>query len=171
MSDLFGKITSEQNFFEKIVTKIPGFSGYMEKENRRAADKLLRQEVARRYEEQWARISQIQSDLVTAGKIDLLDNLEGAALKLRTFIDQMKTASYGYSGFFDAVKVKEDDLAKLYEYDNALLDNVSKVASAIDNVQASLDTDDLPTAIRNLTTVAAECNFTFDHRQEVLTRG
>jgi hypothetical protein len=171
MSDLFGKITSEQNFFEKIVTKLPGFSGYMEKENRRAADKLLRQEVARRYEEQWARISQIQSDLVAAGKIDLLDNLEGAALKLRTFIDQMKTASYGYSGFFDAVKVKEDDLAKLYEYDNALLDNVSKVASAIDNVQASLDTDDLPTAIRNLTTVAAECNFTFDHRQEVLTRG
>lgn len=171
MSDLFSKVTGEQNIIEKLVSKIPGFSGYMEKDNRRAADKLLRQEVARRYEEQWARISQIQNDLVSAGKIDLLDNLEGAALKLRTFIDQMKTASYGYSGFFDAVKVKEDDLAKLYEFDNALLDNVGKVVAAIDNVQASLDTDGLPAAIRNLTTIAAECNTAFEHRQEVLTRG
>ncbi len=171
MSDLFGKITSEQNFFEKVANKIPGFGGYLEKENRRAADKLLRLEVARRYEEQWARVSQIQADLVSAGRIDLIDDLERAALKLRTFIDQMKTASYGYSGFFDAVKVKEDDLAKLYEYDNTLLENVGKVASAIDNVQASLDNDDLPNAIRNLTTVGAECNFAFDHRQEVLTRG
>jgi hypothetical protein len=171
MSDLFGKITGEQNFIEKIASKIPGFNGYMEKENRRAADKLLRLEVARRYDEQWARISQIQSDLVSEGRIDLLDNLEGAALKLRIFIDQMKTASYGYSGFFDAVKVKEDDLAKLYGYDNALLDDVGKVSAAIDNVEASLNTDDLPNAIRHLTKVAAECNTTFDHRQEVLTRG
>jgi hypothetical protein len=171
MSDLFGKITSEQNFFEKIASKIPGFSGYLEKENRRAADKLLRQEVARRYDEQWTRISQIQMDLVNAGRIDLIDNLEGAALKLRTFIDQMKTAAYGYSGFFDAVKVQEDDLAKLYQFDNTLLENVSVVASAIDNVEASLDTDDLPNAIRNLTKVAAECNFAFERRQEVLTRG
>jgi hypothetical protein len=171
MTDLFGKITSEQNFVEKIASKIPGFSGYFEKENRRTADRLLRQEVARRYEEQWGRVSQIQTDLVTAGRIDLLDDLEGAALKLRTFIDQMKTASYGYSGFFDAVKVKEDDLANLYQYDNALLENVSKVAAAVDNVQASLDTDGLKAAISNLRTVAAECNTTFDHRMEVLTRG
>ena len=171
MSDLFGKITSEQNLVEKIANQIPGFSGYREQENRRAADRLLRQEVARRYEEQWARVSQIQADLVSAGRIDLIDDLERAALKLRTFIDQMKTASYGYAGFFDAVKVKEDDLAKLYEYDNTLLENVGRVASAVDNVQASLDNDDLPNAIRHLTSVAAECNTAFDHRQEVLTRG
>jgi hypothetical protein len=171
MSDLFGKITSEQNFVEKIASKIPGFSGYLEKENRRAADKLLRQEVARRYDEQWARVSQIQADLVSAGRIEQIDDLERAALKLRIFIDQMKTASYGYSGFFDAVKVKEDDLAKLYEYDNTLLDNAGQVASAVDNVQKSLDTDDLPNAIRHLTAVAAECNTAFDRRQEVITRG
>ena len=171
MSDLFGKITGEQNLFEKIASKIPGFGGYLEKENRRAADKLLRTEVARRYEEQWARVSQIQAEMVSAGNIDLIDNLEGAALKLRTFIDQMKTASYGYSGFFDAVKVKEDDLQKLYDFDNALLDNAGKIASAIDNVEASLGTDGLPAAIRNLTTLAAECVTAFDHRTEVLTRG
>lgn len=171
MSDLFGKVTSEQNLVEKIASKIPGFGGYFVKENRRAADKLLRQEVARRYEEQWSRVSQIEAELVSAGKIDLVDNLEAAALKLRTFIDQMKTASYGYAGLFDAVKVKEDDLAKLYEFDNTLLDNVGQVSGAIDNIEASLETDGLPAAIRNLTTLAAQCNATFDRRAEVLTRG
>jgi hypothetical protein len=171
MTDLFGKITGEYNFFEKIASKIPGFSGYQEKEDRRSADRLLREEVARRYEEQWGRISQIQAELVAAGRIELIDDLEGAALKLRTFIDQIKTASYGYSGFFDAIKVKEDDLARLYAYDNALLENVSKVAAAVDNVQASLDTEGLPTAIRHLRTVVAESNTAFDQRAEVLTRG
>lgn len=171
MSDLFSKITGEQNLLEKIASKIPGFGGYIEKENRRAADKLLRQEVARRYEEQWARVSQIQAELVSAGRIELLDNLEAAALKLRTFIDQMKTASYGYSGFFDAVKVKEDDLGRLYQFDNTLLENVGQVSAAVDNVQASLDTEGLPAAIRHLTTLAGDCNATFERRAEVLTRG
>ncbi len=57
MSDLFEKVTNAQDIFKKLASKIPGFSGYIERQNRRAADKLLRETVAQRYEELYTRAS------------------------------------------------------------------------------------------------------------------
>ena len=41
--------------------------------------------------------------------------------RLQTLIDKVKTAAQGYAGFFDAVKVKEDELDTLYELDNNMM--------------------------------------------------
>ncbi|HLB48573.1 MAG TPA: hypothetical protein VJL59_16325 [Anaerolineales bacterium] len=168
MTDMFSKITDEQNLLEKIASKIPGFGGYLKEEQRRTADKILRETLAQRYEEQWQRVSAIQRRMVEEAMIDHVDNMEAAAVKLRTFIDGMKTAAYGYGSLFDAVKVNDEELQKLYQYDFALLEGVSKVISAVDNVEASVGADGLPAAIRNLTSVAAECVTAFDRRKDVL---
>jgi len=168
MGDMLSKIGDSKSFIEKLAGKIPGYSGYKAKEDRRAADKLLRETLAARYEEQWKRISEIQKRMVQEMMIDHVALVESAALKLRTFIDTMKTAAYGYAGFFDEVKVKEGELDKLYQYDQALLEGVSKVASAVDNLESSLNTDGLPAAIRNVTVVCGECVTAFDRRKDVI---
>ncbi len=170
MSDLFEKVTGSQDWFKKIASKVPGFSGYIERQNRRAADKLLRETIANRFEELWQRISMLQTDLISQGEILYLDDLEKAAIKLRTFIDKIRRASYGYSGFFDATKVNEDELARVYEHDSAMLDLVDEVGRAIDNVEASMGTDGLPAAIRNLTTKAQDCLITYNRRDEVMKK-
>lgn len=171
MSDLFDRVTAQEDIFKKILSKVPGFSGYIERQNRRLSDKLLRETIANRFEEQWQRISAVQRDLISQGGLAYVDDLEGAAIKLRQFIDRLRTAAYGYSGFFDAVKINEAELASAYQYDYALLQLVDTVSHAIDNVEASLGTDGLPAAIRNLVAVARECVITFDHRNEVLMGG
>jgi hypothetical protein len=170
MSDLFEKVTGDQDIFKKIASKIPGFSGYIERSNRRAADKLLRETVAQRFEELWQRISSLQTDFISQGEILYLDDLEKAAIKLRTFIDKVRRASYGYSGFFDAAKVNEEELARVYEYDSAMLDLVDEVGRAIDNVEASLGTDGFPASIRNLVTKAQDCITNFNRRDEVMKK-
>ncbi len=169
MDDLFSKLQGEQNLLEKIASKIPGFGGYLKEEQRRTADKLLRDTLALRYEEQWQRVSGIQRRMVEESLIDSVDNLESAAIKLRTFIDGMKTAAHGYGSLFDAIKVNDAELQKLYAYDYALLEGVARISGAVDNVEASLGTDGLPAAIRNLTALTAECVTAFDRRKEVLT--
>lgn len=169
MADLFSKITGSQNILETLAKKIPGFGGYLEREQRRSADKILRETLAARYGEQWSRVSEIQRRMLNEAMIDHVDLVEAAALKLRIFIDSINTASYGYSSFFDSVKINEAELEKLYNYDAALLDGVAKVAGAVDNLEASLGSDGLPAAIRHLTTVAAECVTAFDRRKDVLT--
>lgn len=170
MNDLYESIRGQQDIFKKLASYIPGFSGYVERQNRRAADKLLRETVARRFEELWARASNLQTELVNMGKISFLDDMERAALALRTFADKIKTASYGYSGFFDAVKINEEQLAQLYTFDAAFFDLATQIGGALDNVHASLGDDEgLPAAIRHLITLARGAVETFERRYEVIT--
>jgi hypothetical protein len=168
MSDLFEKVTGDQDIFKNLASKIPGFKGYIERSNRRAADKLLREQVADRFEELWQRVSALQVDFISQGEILYVDDLEKAAIKLRTFIDKIRRASYGYSGFFDAAKVNEEELARVYEYDSAMLDLVDEVGRAVDNIEASMGTDGLPASIRNLVAKAQDCITVFNRRDEVM---
>ncbi len=168
MSDLFDQVTSSQDVLTKLLAKIPGFNGYIERQNRRAADKLLRDTVAGKFEEIWRRISTIQSDLVSQGALEFVDDMESAAIKYRQFIDRVKNASYGYSGLFDAVKINEAELTKIYQYDLALLTLVDEANRAVDTVEASIGTEGLPAAIRNLKSLATKAVDAFNHRSEVV---
>jgi hypothetical protein len=168
MSDPLGKITAGEDLLGKIRNFLAGFVGYVKRENRREADKSLRSTIASRWEDQWGRISQIQREMVSAGQLEFVDDLEAAAIKLRAFVDRVKGASYGYAGLFDAVRINDAELTKLYEYDLALLESVDKLASAVDNVEASLGTDGLPAAIRNLVALSQGAIDTYNRRDEVI---
>jgi hypothetical protein len=170
MGNLFERVTGDQDFVKKLGSYIPGFKGYIERQNRRAADKLLRESVADRFEELWKRTSALQTDLISQGGIAYIDDLEKAAIQLRTFIDKIRTATYGYSGFFDAVKINEEELAQLYTFDAAFFDVAEQISRALDNVETTLsDETGLPAAIRNLVTLARQATDTFNRRYEVIT--
>jgi hypothetical protein len=170
MSDFFEKVSSQVDPFKKLASYIPGFSGYVERQNRRDADKLLRETVARRFEEQWGRASNLQADMVSNGMLSLVDDMEKASLALRTFIDKISGAARGYSGLFDAVKINEKELEAIYQYDAAFFDLGDQVKNALDNVEASMgDEAALPAAIRNITSLARLAVETFERRSEVVT--
>jgi hypothetical protein len=168
MSDILSKVAGQQDWFKKILAKIPGFKGYIERGDRRMSDKLLRENVASTFETLYARISSLQRDLISQGEITFIDDLEAGALKLRQFIDRVKTASYGYAGIFDAIKIKEEELAQVYQYDYALLAMADEVSSAIDNVETSIGTEGLDAAIRHLTSASQQCVDAFNKRSEVM---
>ena len=168
MSEFFQRVTGDQDPFKKLASYIPGFSGYVERENRRAADKLMRDTVARRFEELYKRLSALQADLISQGGIESIDDLEKAALQIRTFTDKVRNATYGYAGLFDAVKINEAELAKLYTYDAAFFDLADQIKAAMDTLEASLgNTEALPATIRNLVTLSRQAVDGFDRRAEV----
>jgi len=168
MGDLYDKITEGQDPLTKLISKIPGFSGYIEKSNRRNADKLLREQIANQYTELWKRVGNLQQDFSNAGELQHLDELETAATKLQTFIDKVSNAAYGYAGFFDAIKIKEEELAKIYQFDAALLEMVDEIGRAIDNVETSVGSDGLPAAIRHLVGLTRDLVSTFERRHDVV---
>lgn len=165
---IFGKVSGDIDFFKKIAVKLPGFKGYIERQERRDSDKLLREYLFDRFREIEGRISQLQRDLINQGQIQYVDDLEYSAIKIRTFADRIKTATRGYAGLFDAVKINEAELTQLYEYDATMLDLIDQVNQAVDNVEASIGTDGLPAAIRNLETKARDCLFVYDRREQVI---
>lgn len=168
MDDILQRVTGEHDFFKKILEKIPGFKGYVEREDRRSADKLLRESIADQFEALWGRISALQREAISNGELDKIDDLESASLKLRQFIDRVRTASYGYAGFFDTVKVNTEELDQIYQYDVQLLDLGTEISSAIDNIDASFGTDGLPAAVRHLVTLSQSCVDAFDQRKNVI---
>ncbi len=168
MSDILDRVTGEQDFIKKLLAKVPGFKGYIQRGDRRMSDKLLRDKVADEFETHYQRISGLQRDLISQGELGYIDDLEASVLKIRQFIDRVRTASYGYAGIFDAIKIKEEELDDAYKYDYALLAMSDEVGSAVDNVETSIGTEGLDAAIRHLRSVSQQCVDAFNKRSEVL---
>ncbi len=167
--DVYGKINEWRTSVEKFMDKIPGLNGYIERDNRRSADKLVRDAIAFRAEELVGRVSEVQTVLVSEGQYEYLDDVERAVTKLRIFVDSVRTASYGYSGFFDKVKINEAELEQIYQYDMSMMDGLDAIVAAVDNLNLSVGTDGLPAAIRNLTSRAQGLVDAFNNRQHLLT--
>jgi len=171
MADMYQRVTDEQDIFKKLLSKVPGFKGYVDRETRRSSDKLIRESLADRFEALWQRISSIQKDMVNEGMIEFVDDMEGASIKVRQFIDRVRTASYGYAGLFDAIKIDSEELSELYRYDLAMFNLADEASRAIDNVEASLGSDGLKAAIKNLVNISQQCVDTFNKRVEVIKTG
>lgn len=168
---IFGNVHGDMDFFKKILDKIPGFKGYVERQARRDSDKILRDTIFQRFRELEGRVSDLQREFISGGELMYIDDLEQSAIRLRTFADRIRTAPRGYSSLFEAVKIGEAELQKLYEYDFALMEKTDEVGRALDNVQAAIGTDGLKAAIRNLESVARSCIEAYDRREEVITIG
>ena len=170
MNDILERVTGESDFIKKILSKLPGFRGYMEREDRRNADKLLRESIAARFENLLHRISSLQKEAISNGEIEKIDDFESSAIKIRQLIDRIKNASYGYAGFFDVIKVNTEELSAIYQYDLQMLELEDEISRAVDNVETSFGTDGLPAAIRHLTTLSQSCLDIFNQRKEVIVK-
>ena len=172
MVDLRDTVSDHLGGLESLAKKIPGYSGYKEKEMRREADTLLRDKLARSFSEQLTKAEDVTSQMLTGPGIGQLDDMGRGNTRLQTLIDKIKTAAQGYAGFFDAVKVKEDELDALYEFDNALLLKVDEVSVAIDQVQAALDSGDSATlapSVRRYIKTVTDTSALFDTRRDTVT--
>jgi hypothetical protein len=110
----------------------------------------------------------VQAQLVAAKQLEFVDDVETAAIKLRTFVDRVKTAPRGYAGFFDAVRINQDELDALYRYDLALLSSVEGIKLAVDGLEAAVGSEGLVNAIAKLVEVSQASNTLYDRRDEAV---
>ncbi len=172
LPDMYGKIQDESSVLGDLAAKIPGFSGYIERSRRREADQILRETIASRLEASRLNLSNVHQelsrDIVKA--MEHAEPLGKADTRLMGLIGKVRDAPQGYAGFFDAVKIKEDDLARIYAFDESMLAYCDQVGLDIDALQeATIDDGDIDDAIRALDTTLREANLTFDSRNEILS--
>jgi len=168
--DFLERIKGAMGGLESFISKVPGYKGYKEKEQRREGDRLLRDHLVRQFEEQQRKLNDQKLQLLSSGLIELVDDLDRASTRLESFIIKIRTASQGYAGFFDAVKVKEAELDALYNFDNALLEGVPRLEASISNLgSAIMAKEGVPQAISDLVTLTGELNDAWAKREDVLT--
>jgi hypothetical protein len=126
---LVDKARATQNALEGIANAIPGFKGYRDKELRRDADRLEREHLAAQLEACKKGLNDASAAASRSGSLETINDIETARKRLDKVIARVRYADRGYSGFFDTVKVDEAVLARVYEFDLALVDEANAVAA------------------------------------------
>jgi methyl-accepting chemotaxis protein len=170
MSDFQGQIESERGKLKELLLKIPGFKGYIELEDRRTADKMVRDVVADRYQEELDRLTGIMTEFVDRGDLAYVDDLEGIVTKIRTFIDRIRHAAYGYSSFFSAIKIDAGKLERLYDYDQSMLDGIDDIQTTLESLASAVEEDQIKGFIASLKKATQEMVTKADQRKEEITR-
>ncbi len=168
-NNLYDKIVGNRGSMEKLLTKLPGFRGYMELNARRQADRMMREHVAEQLRQQLDRLANIEKQLVDAGGLKYMSKTRSAKTKFQTFIDRIATDAPGYSGFFEAVKVGSDDLAIIYAFDEALLEYATRFGELLTALQdAATKNEGIDEAIAALDALTIEANEAYSLREGVL---
>ena len=139
MDDLRDHIRSEEGGLEHLMRKIPGFAGYKDREQRRQADQIQRTFIADALSRERDRLTDVGKVLMAHGGLALLTDIDRVSGLFDKVADRVRHATHGYSGFFDAVRIVEADLDRVYEYDLSMLQELSAVSEAITALGAAAE--------------------------------
>ena len=139
MNDQLENARERRNILERLGSKIPGFKGYLEREMRREVDKLQRDWLADQVDRARFAINGKVREWTREGRLENLDRASSVEKSLDRLANRIRHADYGSSGFFDAVKIGQAELDRIYEFDLALTDTVEYLALQVEQLPETAD--------------------------------
>jgi hypothetical protein len=169
--DVYGQAKSQMRLSERIAAALPGFRGYKEKELRRESDKLVRNNLHLKLTKDKDNIKSISQKIADKRYMDVLTDIDRLNAKMDRIAEKVNHASYGYSGFYDIVKIKEENLDRMITFDNQLLDEVNALTASIEDLKTQLlrnNFANLKDKIQTITDKFELLEDTFDKREQVI---
>jgi hypothetical protein len=168
---IYEKAKGEMRLSERILAELPGFRGYKEKELRRESDKLIRNHLYQRLSEARKDLKEIFQKLSDNRLHEVLTDMDRFVMRFDRVSEKINHASYGYAGFFNVLKVEEEKLDKMIEFDNGLIDDVDKIVdetTAFKKEVMKRNFEKVSEHIQNLSDILEELEETFDGREEII---
>lgn len=161
--------TDQRNWIERLSSKIPGYSGYVDKERRRGVDKLQREHLADRLRSLKSPLTDLMRELTNGGRLFEVGPVDAAIKKLDHLENRIRFASYGYSGFFDVVKIQQPQLDSIYKFDMALVEHIDSVESKLSDLKSRASSADaLKTGCADLVAEIDQTHRVFDDRYKAI---
>lgn len=171
MTDLRTRVEDDRGLLKKIELFIPGFKGYRQREDLRAADSLLRQQLARRMGEVNKKFENCREELTRALELTLTSDM-GDVLKLsRQIENKIRHTEQGYSGVSADIRIKEEELNKMYEWDLSLLQTIESIGKTADELNSSIISSDGTAGqkMKDIKKALKDFNLIFDKRISIIT--
>ncbi len=165
------KVKEERTLFEKIISYIPGYRGYKEKELRRESDRLVRMAIVNRLKSAKDTLRRSLTNPLVISQMGSEDTwlIETLLSRLDRVTQRIDRAVAGYAGLFDAVKVKEDKLDLVLEHDYNLISRADEVKNKAEKIaKMKPGTDDWRSSVGELTNLVDELDALIDKRTEIL---
>ena len=169
--DMYEMGKKQMRLSERILAEIPGFRGYKEKELRRESDKLIRNHLYKKLSEAKGDLKDVFQKLSDRRLFEVLTDMDRLTAKMDRIAEKVNHASYGYAGFFNIVKIKEENLDRMIDFDNQLVDDVDKIVNEVDAFKSEVMKQEVKKAkdrIQHLTETLGVFEEAFDKREEVI---
>ncbi|MDQ7034392.1 MAG: hypothetical protein Q9P01_06020 [Anaerolineae bacterium] len=173
-SELYNQIVSQRGSVENLLSKIPGFKGYMAKDARRSADRMLRERLGSEIDKHIKRYNKIQKDLLDGGKgLRFMSRAREVKSQMQAYHDKVVTAAPKYSGMFEKINITEEILDRIYSFDEAQFRSLLQFDTALDDLQAAVDSGEgVEDALDTVDDIASNAASAFDMRDdEILNIG
>jgi len=165
------KIGEGEQLLEKIMLAVPGFRGYKAKEQRREADKVIRDYVYSKLQEARNGLQDVYQAVAESRVPEALHPIDRLTAIFDRVSEKVHHASYGYAGFFDATKTDEDDLDRMINFDTQLVEGAKGLAQRVQAFRDEVQTG----KFENLEAYESELRKTvegfetvFDQRKDVI---
>ncbi|MEM1564128.1 MAG: hypothetical protein QW161_05605 [Candidatus Bathyarchaeia archaeon] len=165
------KVRGERSLLERIMGYIPGYRGYKEKELRRESDLLVRMEVVNRLRDAKTIFRRSFANPSVVQKLSGEDTYRYEVLlsRLDRVTQRIDKAVAGYAGMFDAVKVREDKLDQVLQYDVSLIEKAESIRLDVEKiVKMDVGGGEWRQAMDSLTSKVEELDRLIDQRSEIL---
>ncbi len=130
--DIRERVEQDRGVLKRLQLLVPGFRGYRQGEDARAADSFLRLQVADKLHRAVSVVQDCRASLTQASQFQGLMDLAPVLAELQQLEGEVRHAEQGYTGISPALRVNPSQIDRLYEYDYGF-------AQAADQVTATLD--------------------------------
>jgi len=161
------KIVESKDFLDRIMSKLPGFAGYVEKAEMHDADRMVRNFIADKIQKFKNDLNSFSGQALKSGAQEALNAIDGISIVLERFLKKSRFADYGTSASQPRAKVSELDLNRLLEYDwrmIASLDELEEAAAKIFSAGAG----ELLNLLNDYKSKIIEIEKKFEERKSVL---
>ena len=129
--DLRERVVESRGFLKKLQLLIPALKEYRKLEDIRAADQLLRKQVFDRLNEAKFKLETIRKTMSDKGDFNNLSSIGTIISQLQQVAGQVNHAQQGSAGISPNIRIDENALNKLYEYDYNFVNSAEQIFSTI----------------------------------------
>jgi hypothetical protein len=163
------QVKSNESFLERIKRWIPGYDGYVNRDNSRELDTLLRNQLATELDSNHMKLKNTILNLSHNGKLFETDGIDKLDKRLQAAVNKFRSAARGYSGAFDVVKVKDDKLNMIYQFDANMLDEVQTISNSCSEMENSSKAGtDIKPVVDNINAMLDSLIKQFGERENIL---
>ena len=167
MTNGYEQAQGQRNLLERLGAKIPGYRGFQDRELRRDVDRLLREHMASELGRLKAELRDRARAFTDAGKIGALNGFDRLDRQLDGLSQAVRFSDYGATGLFDAVKIDEPELERIYRFDLSVVDDLAQLESDVAALPAPGGEDAGP-ALQRLQEAARSLDGKWRQREQVI---
>ncbi|MEW5761436.1 MAG: hypothetical protein AB1779_11795 [Candidatus Thermoplasmatota archaeon] len=172
MVDIRERVEEDRGLLKKLQLHIPGFSGYRKREDIRAADNILRIQLAERLGKVREGLEECRRTLVSNYETKNLEKIGNLINKFKGVEGRVRHAEQGYSGISATIRIEERELDKLYEYDYSMLTSIMDLESYIPILKSDTESgnnEKVSEGIKSITSKLNDFENTFKSRINKIT--